>query len=361
MTRPGRTPRASGALLLAVLIMVTACGRKRAPQPPEQQLPRAASGLSARIEEQTIVVSWVNPTRRLNNSRMRDLAVVRLYRADDAGAGEPLRAFLVRGGIPGYAEVARVVLAEPAPGTVAGDRVTIRDQRALTFGRRYTYVVVAIDAEGRYSAPSERLSVVFIAAPEAPSGLSVGAGDREARLTWAPTRRLLDGSASGALPYEVLRASGREAPLGVVSRTEPGVTRAADTSVTNEVTYYYAVRAVRTVGGTTAYGPPSERVAATPTDVTPPSPPGNLVAVPSPGEVRLTWSPSPEPDVAGYVVYRASGEGPFGSVGAVAVPGTTFVDRNVAPGVYRYVVTAKDRAPRPNESDRSNEVRVSVP
>jgi hypothetical protein len=30
-------------------------------------------------------------------------------------------------------------------------------------------------------------------------------------------------------------------------------------------------------------------------------------------------------------------------------------------GTYRYVVTAQDNAARPNESQRSNEARVSVP
>jgi fibronectin type 3 domain-containing protein len=102
-------------------------------------------------------------------------------------------------------------------------------------------------------------------------------------------------------------------------------------------------------------------VAVTPRDATAPTPPTNLVAIPSAATVRLTWNPSPESDVAGYVVYRAAGSGPFERVGATRVPDTTFVDRAVTSGVYRYAVTAQDRAAVPNESRRSNEARATVP
>jgi len=43
------------------------------------------------------------------------------------------------------------------------------------------------------------------------------------------------------------------------------------------------------------------------------------------------------------------------------VPGTTFTDRDVPPGTYRYAVTAQDASVRANESARSNEVDVTVP
>jgi hypothetical protein len=98
-----------------------------------------------------------------------------------------------------------------------------------------------------------------------------------------------------------------------------------------------------------------------PRDVTPPSPPANLVGIASAGTVRLSWSPVPETDVSGYIVYRAPEAGGFERIGSTSVPSTTFVDRAVTPGAYRYAVTAQDNAARPNESPRSNEVRVSVP
>jgi hypothetical protein len=45
----------------------------------------------------------------------------------------------------------------------------------------------------------------------------------------------------------------------------------------------------------------------------------------------------------------------------VEVPRTTFIDRDVATGTYRYFVTAVDRASRANESRRSVEIAATVP
>ena len=110
-----------------------------------------------------------------------------------------------------------------------------------------------------------------------------------------------------------------------------------------------------------AEGQTSARVSATPTDVTPPRPATALVAIPSERAVRLSWTPSQDPDVVGYVIYRATAVGPFERVGSVRAPATTFTDRDLASGVYRYAVTAQDSSVRANESMRSNEATVTVP
>ena len=139
-----------------------------------------------------------------------------------------------------------------------------------------------------------------------------------------------------------------------------GQTQFRDSSVENDRTYYYAVRAIRQDAGTTARGEPSARVAATPVRTTLPPPPTSLVATPSGRTVRLSWAPSADPDVGGYVVYRASGAGDFTRVGSTRVPWTTFTDRDVPPGTYRYAVTAQDTTARANESSRSNIVTITV-
>ena len=104
-------------------------------------------------------------------------------------------------------------------------------------------------------------------------------------------------------------------------------------------------------------------VAATPVKLTPPSPPTNLVAVPSETAVRLAWQASPESDVAGYVVYRASASGAdFVRLTSTPITRTTYTDRSVERGkTYWYVVTAVDRTSRPNESARSARASATVP
>ena len=55
------------------------------------------------------------------------------------------------------------------------------------------------------------------------------------------------------------------------------------------------------------------------------------------------------------------GAGPFERVGSVRAPGTTFTNRDLRPGTYRYAVTAQDTSVRANQSARSSEVTVTVP
>ncbi|OLB49056.1 MAG: hypothetical protein AUH99_12320 [Candidatus Rokubacteria bacterium 13_2_20CM_2_70_11] len=357
------TPRVrlAGGVLLAALGLA-ACGRRGSPVAPETRVPQAVSDLVVGVHASAIELAWTNPTRRLDHTPLRDLARARVFRVDDAGDGEPKAAMLADGAIAGYTEIATVRLDGLEAARVAGNRVTATDSRGLAYGRRYTYVVVTADSLGRTSPPSRRASTTYIAAPEPPTSLAARPGEREARLSWQPPARLVDGSpATGPLTYEVLRAPTADAPLLPVATAALGEQALTDRPLENERTYHYAVRAVRTEGGTPAYSAPSARVAVTPRKTTAPSPPANLVAIPSASTVRLSWSPSPEPDVAGYLVYRAAARGDFVRVGSTRTPTTTFVDRDVPPGTYRYAVTAQDSASLPNQSNHSDEVTVTVP
>jgi hypothetical protein len=352
------------ALLLAAVaaLALAGCGRRGAPVAPEQRLPAPVADLTAVIREAGVEIGWTNPTRRVDRTLLRDLTLARVYRLEDDGRGEPKVAMLEGDAIAGWTELAVIRLAAPAPAVLEGNRLVVTDRRGLAVGRRYTYVVITADSIGRVSPPSRRVSVTYMAAPGAPAGLSAQAGDREARLAWQSPGRLIDGSPVPAgLAYEVLRAPAPDAPLVPVARTASGELAVIDRALENDRTYTYAVRAVRVEGGTTAYGPPSARVAVTPRSTTPPAPPSDLVAIPSEGAVRLSWRASPATDVSGYIVYRAAADGAFARVGAAPAPATTFVDRDVPRGAWRYVVTAEDSAAIRNESARSNEATVTVP
>ncbi len=359
---PGRR-RATGlaAAVLAVLA-VGACGRRGNPVPPEVRVPQPVADLSATEREGGIELAWSVPRRRIDNTRLVDPGIARLYRVDDDGAGEPRAAMLVDERVRGYTEIATFRLHDPPSAYLRGNRIVYHDRRGLAYGRRYTYVVTTADAQGRTSPPSSRVSITYIAPPEPPQALRGEAGDRTARLSWRAPARLVDGSpVTAPLAYEVLRAADFAAEPAVVGRTEAGATSFEDRNLENDRAYTYTVRAVRTVGAASAAGEPGARVVVTPVKTTPPSPPTELVALPSRGEARLSWRPSPEPDVAAYVIYRAAAGAPPARVGAVRPPATTFVDRDVAAGTYRYTVTAQDATARANESRPSNEVTVTVP
>jgi fibronectin type 3 domain-containing protein len=354
--------RAAGLATVLAVVALCACGRRGPPLAPEVRMPQAVSDLAAIERGGGVELSWTAASRRIDNSRILEPGVARLYRADDAGTGEPRAAILAGGRVRGYTEIASFRLQDAPSSGLRGNRITYVDRTGLVYDRRYTYVATTSDAQGRTSAPSTRVSITYIALPEPPQALRGAPGDRATRLQWQPPEKLVDGTAiSDPLVYEVLRATDPVAEPSLIGRTAPGVTAYEDRSVDNDRTYYYAVRAVRTAPAASAAGAASERVSVTPTKMTPPASVEDVTAVPSRGEVRLSWRPSPEPDVATYIVYRAARGGTPGRIGTVRPPVTTFVDRNVPPGTYRYTVTAQDASARANESAPSNEVSVTVP
>lgn len=91
-----------------------------------------------------------------------------------------------------------------------------------------------------------------------------------------------------------------------------------------------------------------------------PAPPQGLSAqVTDLGDVALTWNPSPEDDLGGYLVYRRVYEEPdFVQIGSTPIP--SFTDSDPAPGVpNHYAVTAVDLWG--NESILSDEVSAVPP
>ena len=349
------------ALVGAGLLLV-ACGKPGSPLPPERVAPQPVANLTGVVADRAVEVSWAIPTRRVDNARLRDLVALHLFRAEDDGSGDPKPALLVSRGVAGYAEIATVRVEDPAPAVVAGSRMTFVDRTRLTPGRRYTYVVLAEDARGHVSRPSPRLSVTLIAVPSAPTAVQAEPGDREVRLAWQAPTRLQDGAGVvEPLAYEILRAPVPDAPTVAVATTPAGATGFVDRNLDNERAYAYVVRALRTALATLARGEASERVTATPVDTTPPGPPTELVAIPSEGAVRLVWVPSEDTDVARYIVYRGRERAGLVRVGSTAAPGTTFIDREVPAGRWRYAVSAQDTSSRANESARSADMTVTVP
>ncbi len=247
---------ARGALLLLLAASaLVACGKKGPPVAPEYRVPLGPSGLHGAVDEQSVVVSWTGPDTRVDGTRLRAIALYKLYRREEANGGEPKSAMLSSGRVVGYDEIATIRTDDPAPATVQGTSVTWVDRRALAVGRRYIYVVTAEDTLGRSSAPSERLVVPYLAAPKAPRALSAAPGDRRIGLTWQPPAEMMDGSpAPGDLRYLVLRGAGAEGALAAITPKPLEATSFTDEGLENDTDYRYAVRAVRVDPAVTATG-----------------------------------------------------------------------------------------------------------
>jgi len=99
-------------------------------------------------------------------------------------------------------------------------------------------------------------------------------------------------------------------------------------------------------------------------DIFPPAAPTGLQAVysamPEHSFIDLTWTPNSESDLAGYNVYRRTGNEPPKKVNTELVKTPRFPDPDVQAGAkYFYAVTAVDL--RGNESGKSEETSESVP
>ena len=328
--------------------------------------------LQGSVEGAAIRLNWTLPKIRLDRSALKEIRRTEVYRRLEEGTSEePVRpALLVFGGlfgptpgVPGFERVADITVAEPGPAQVQGNQVTYTDAQGLTFGQRYTYVVVALDEQGRPSPPSNRVVVALAAAPAPPPRVEAQPGDAQVRLTWDAPATLADGSpAPEDLVYDVFRAATPGTPTGRPLNLEPLTSRQyIDLAVQNDVTYHYAVRARLGPGG--AQSGPSVVATATPEDATPPAQPRGLVAVVAGPAVRLAWQAVSDTDLAGYLVYRSTTAG-RGHVRLTTAPvgTTTFVDADVRPDqTYFYQVTAVDRSRRANESVPSQEASATLP
>jgi hypothetical protein len=383
MTPPrARAARLGPPLLLALVVaggLLAGCGRKGPPVPPERRLPAAVQDLTAAVAGEGVRLGWTLPRVRVDRSPLRDLRRVEVYRRPETGEKEPPRPAILTfrglfGGppeMPGFERIANIALVEPAaegqaapeaPPRVPSGPVSYLDSSGLTYGRQYTYVVVAVDEQGRPSPPSNRVTVDMLAPPRPPGRPTVQAGDGQVRLAWTPPDALEDGSPPGErLVYDVFRTTAAGAPPGRPVNPEPlAEPRFTDVTVQNDATYYYSVRALRGPGGPASR--PTEVVSATPEDTTAPGQPRGLVAVAAGPAVRLAWEAVPDPDLAGYHVYRSTTTG-RGHTRITPAPqgATTFVDAEARPGqTYYYQVTAVDRSRRANESVPSAEVSATV-
>ncbi len=131
-------------------------------------------------------------------------------------------------------------------------------------------------------------------------------------------------------------------------------------------TYYFVLRTSDEVGNwsffsnvaiVTTGSPPDTSL---PGDETPPAPVAGLTATTVPEGIFLTWSPSPDPDVAGYLIYRGYSQGELGLLTHEPVNTTDYLDTDLIAGVtYFYGVTALDDSG--NESAIGQSVSAGAP
>lgn len=162
------------------------------------------------------------------------------------------------------------------------------------------------------------------------------------------TSPITSGNWSSATPVP-----GVPAPLQAGTRQSVGVS-----GLVEGTTYYFAIRTQDDAGN---WSPLSNVLVWNWVfDTAPPAAPSGLVAAREGDDVRVRWSPNTEPDIAGYMVYRAEtpSSGPSRITGTL-VTGTEYLDTSV-PAADRvwYEVSAVDESG--NESAHSSTFAVTL-
>lgn len=166
----------------------------------------------------------------------------------------------------------------------------------LTTGKTYYYKVRAykvVDGKTIYSDYSKVMSVK--AAPKAPLGV-------EAKSKTYNSNKITWDKVTGASGYEVYRSTSLDGKYSLSKRiTSSSTTNYTNTGLKTGNTYYYKIRAYKTVDGKRVYSKFSDRVYATPKLNSP------TIKVKA-GTNKATVSWNKVSGAYGYQVYRATSE-----------------------------------------------------
>ena len=223
----------------------------------------------------------------------------------------------------------------------------------------YSYTVTAVDSAGNESVASNAVSLridltgpaVRITSPQEGSHVSNVIDIKGAAFSSDDFKeyRISIGQGINPMTWNISRTSPLPLSFGTLSQWET-------TALTDGA---YTIR----LEGEDLIGNISAQTVSVTVDNTPPSVPVLLSAIAAGADVTLTWRSNTEADLVGYAVFRNDQvANATGSVVANLKPylvtATSFVDKAVPDGKYRYHVVAVDRAG--NASDISNALSVDI-
>jgi hypothetical protein len=309
----------AGLALLAI-----SCGYIGDPLPPALNIPQPVQDLRAQQVESKIDASFTIPLKTTENLPITDVASVEIR--------------VGRMPVGGWNQDAWAAAAKPiaVDAHTPGPAVASFDVREFA-GQEVALAVRTANKKGRSSAWSNIITLLVEAAVITPAEFIADSAPNGAILTWngwkGPTIVYRDGAVIG----EGLNGQFTDvrALLGKV--------------------YQYEIQA----RGDKALGRKTGPKTLTVEDRFPPAAPTGLNVVAGAGTLELSWNPNPEPDILGYIVQRAIGDGKLTTV-ANQVDAPAFTDRDVQTGTrYRYAVSALDL--RKNQSLTSQEVEITAP
>ena len=341
------------SLVLSLLALLPGCGRKTALIPPQELVPVAINDLRYRLDENGATLVWTYPAQLRNGDELFFIENFEVLRAVI-----PEEQFCEGCPVPFEEPVEIAGGYLPASGS---SRTAEYADEHLQNGYRYLFKVRS-RAEGWYwSSDSNVISFTWKPPPKAPQGVQAEPGDRQIVLRWQPVRENIQGNVLGTAPmYRVYRKKGETRFIELDELVqEPAF---IDVGLDNDTSYSYRVRALVQFAGTLQAGEASQVISAVPRDLTPPPPPRDLLAIETPGGVKLVWQALTGQDIAGYRIYRREENAQQAEmIAELGNDRNQYMDQEKMSGRKMfYSVTSFDRAEPVNESQPSLEVTIDL-
>ncbi len=327
------------AVTAATIVLLSGCGYKNAPVPPQSVVPRAIEDLRYTIDGNNVTLKWSYPIKTVKGGAVTDIAGFQLYRA----------------GIPvaEYCKTCPVPFGTPQalPGGASYDgeqrRVASFTSAGMKPGYKYFFKVTSRTGWLAASPDSNVVAFVYSLPPNSPANLTGRADNGEINLSWQAVNALSNGQPLlGPVQYQVLRD-------GKIIAGPFAQTNYTDRQVTNGSTYSYAVQAVMSYSDEPVPGAPCPAISLQPKDTIAPQAPTGTHAVATSEGIKIFWDAASSSEIAEYRIYRrANGKKKYVLIGEVKPIYTIYTDSSVKGNIgYQYVVTAVDDAG--NESRRS--------
>lgn len=283
--------------------------------------PNQIQNLAASPGSAKVTLTW-------NASTATDLAKYTIYRSTVSGSGYTLVSQILPSTLPSFTD-----------GGVLNNTA-------------YYYTITATDESGNESIKSQEVTVTpgrTLTPPNAPTALSAKATNQKAFVYWNGV------TGSDVVGYQISRSTASSGPYGVVTNL---VTAASytDTTVSTGLTYYYVVK---TIDNTENNSVSSNMANVTIVSAdTPPGPPLTPSAQATNASILLTWTPSTDPAVQTYVIYRKTDSAAsFSQINEVGNTVLQYTDQNTSgTTTYHYLIRSKDD--RGNLSDTANILTV---
>ncbi|MFY9527373.1 MAG: hypothetical protein WBC04_18550 [Candidatus Acidiferrales bacterium] len=380
---PSTAPRNRSPFILYFFFLIFwlsalgGCAAPGEPSPRRVPVPEAVADLSAQQMGDDIILTFTQPKNTVTREPLPSSPTIEIYRGfvivpvrnkPTAGALKTLIATIPQQMVGHYLEGGRVRYVDSlkpeeleqysGAGAVYSVRTRVSKKKESA-DSNLAAVRVALPAEPMQDPSAQVTDTAILLSWTAPQKTTAGTP-----LTTLAGYHVYRGEAAPGASAENISPQSLESPLALLEETQTSSYR--DTQFEFSHTYVYSVRSIVRMGTNTTESADSKLLVVTPKDVFPPSAPQGLVVVyvpavaDAPAHLELSWPISPEPDIAGYNVYRSEEGIPPKRLNPQLLLTPAFRDMSAMPGRhYTYSVTAVDRAG--NESPASSPVSVGFP